>query len=129
MAQLSSALNYLSCFPASADKLPSSSSSTLIAYIVQRLAASPIFYQSEPEKLSHTLTHTHTYKPAPAKMRNSFCFISLATNMLEGCDIFHLKGWIHCSVWMISGSREISKSKYGVSDFKDIRYILDNLVS
>ena len=25
-------------------------------------------------------------------MRRSFCLISLATNMLEGWDIFHLKG-------------------------------------
>ena len=29
----------------------------------------------------------------------SFCIIYLATNMLEGWDIFHLKGRIHSFVW------------------------------
>ena len=28
----------------------------------------------------------------------TFGLISLPTNMLEGWDIFHLKGWIHSSV-------------------------------
>ena len=32
-------------------------------------------------------------------MCRSFCLISLATNMLEGWDIIHLKGEIHSSVW------------------------------
>ena len=27
------------------------------------------------------------------------CLFSMATNMLEGYDIFHLKGGIHSSVW------------------------------
>ena len=31
-------------------------------------------------------------------MRRSFCLISLATNMLEGWDIFNLNGGIHRSV-------------------------------
>ena len=35
---------------------------------------------------------------AHKKMRSSFCLISLATNMLEGLDIFHLKGGTHSSV-------------------------------
>ena len=33
------------------------------------------------------------------KMRRSFCSISVATNMLEGWDIFHLNGGIHRSMW------------------------------
>ena len=32
-------------------------------------------------------------------MHRSFCVIFLATNMPEGCDIIHLKGEIHSSVW------------------------------
>ena len=32
-------------------------------------------------------------------MRRSFGLISLATNMLEGWDINHLKGRLHSSVW------------------------------
>ena len=32
------------------------------------------------------------------KMRRGFCLISLATNMLEGLDVFHLKSGIHSSV-------------------------------
>ena len=32
-------------------------------------------------------------------LRHSFCLISLATNMLKGWDIIHLKGEIHSYVW------------------------------
>ena len=54
------------------------------------------------------------------KMSRSFCLISLATNMLEGWDIFHLKSGIHSSLWStkkictISGSWDISKSKWDI---------------
>ena len=34
-------------------------------------------------------------------MSHSFCLISLAKNMLEGWNIFHLKCGIHRSVWSI----------------------------
>ena len=33
------------------------------------------------------------------KMRRSFCLITLATNRLEGWDIFHLKGGTNSFVW------------------------------
>ena len=61
------------------------------------------------------------------KMRQSVCIISLATNMLEGWDIIHLKSDIHSSVWSttpfctISGSRDMSKSKWGIRFLKKNR--------
>ena len=54
------------------------------------------------------------------KMHHSSCVIFLATNVPEGWDIIHLKGEVHSSVWstktfdMISGSRDIRKSKWGI---------------
>ena len=33
------------------------------------------------------------------KLRRSFCLISLATNMLEDWDLFHLKSGINSPVW------------------------------
>ena len=46
------------------------------------------------------LKFLHSYiQGVSKKMRCSFCVISLATNMLEGWDIFHFNGGIHRSVW------------------------------
>ena len=46
------------------------------------------------------------------KMRCSFCLISPLKSILEGWEIFNLKGDIHSFVFRaISGSRDISKTK------------------
>ena len=37
----------------------------------------------------------------PYKISHSVCFISLATSMLGGWGIIHLKGVIHSSVWIL----------------------------
>ena len=42
-----------------------------------------------------------------------FCLISLATNRLEGWDIFHLKGRIHSFVW---------STKKFLYDIRELRY-------
>ena len=49
----------------------------------------------------------------------SFCLISLATNILEGWDIIHLKGEVHSSDWSTllcttSGSWDISKTIWDI---------------
>ena len=46
-------------------------------------------------------------------MRRSFCLISLATNMLEGWEIFHLKGGIHRSFWIV---------RLFLYDIRELRY-------
>ena len=43
--------------------------------------------------------HKGWVKKTSQNLHHSFCFISLATNMLKGWDIIHLKGEIHSSVW------------------------------
>ena len=48
-----------------------------------------------------------------------FCLISLVTNMLEGWYIFHLKGWIHRSVW---------STKTFLYDIRELRYKQNNMV-
>ena len=47
------------------------------------------------------------------KLRRSFCLISPATNMLEGYDIFLLKGGIHSFIW---------STKTFLYDMRELRY-------
>ena len=51
-------------------------------------------------------------------MRRSLGLISLATNMLEGWDIIHLKGEIHSSIW---------STKTFLYDIRELRYKLNNM--
>ena len=57
-------------------------------------------------------------KKTSLKLRRSFCLISLATNMLEGWDIIHLKGEIHSFV---------SSTKSFLYDIRELRYKLNSI--
>ena len=53
------------------------------------------------------------------KMRRIFCLISLATKMLEGWDIYHLKGGIHSFAW---------STKTFLYDIRELRYKQNKMV-
>ena len=44
-------------------------------------------------------TYHNKYRVFQKKFTLDISIISLAINMLEGCDISHLKGGIHNSIW------------------------------
>ena len=72
-------------------------------------------------------------KKTSLNLRHRFCLISLAKNTQKCWDIIYFKGDIYNSVWSnklfckISGSRDISKSKWGIRFLN--KYSFDNLVS
>ena len=76
-----------------------------------------------------TLTLKGVTKKTSLKLCQSFCLTALATYMLERWDIIYLKGEIHSSSEIqklfckISGSQDISKSKWGISRILDIGHL------
>ena len=57
-------------------------------------------------------------KKTSLNLRHNFCIIHLATKMLEGWDISHLKGRIHSFVW---------STKSFLYNIRELRYEQNNM--
>ena len=78
-------------------------------------------------------THKGCTKKNSLNLRNSFCLISPATNMIDNWNIIHLKNEIHSSVWstktFLYDIRELffRAKQYWVSDFKTLYCPISNI--